>query len=345
MPAASITTAVIPARYFATLCDVLDAAGVDSRGVVLQAGLDRAMLNEANRGLSAAQLEAIVSHAQQFYGRSDLAFELGRRVKINSHDILSGALLGCSSLDHLLSVYARYRRLINPLLAMTYQRDGDSAELMMRPALPMPPHVLRFALETTAVSMLLQIKSVIQGRPGRIEVFISMPPPPHEARFAELGAKFHFEASPLPGIRIKLIDAGLDLPMPMANPQAVQLAENRCKLMLREVDAKGSWSDWVSMMLQHAEDCQPMLEDLAKLLNVTSRTLDRYLSKEGTSFRELSVRIRNQRACKLLNDGKMTISQIAYTLGYTDLANFSRSFKKVCGVSPSVYKGGVTQAA
>jgi AraC-like DNA-binding protein len=92
------------------------------------------------------------------------------------------------------------------------------------------------------------------------------------------------------------------------------------------------------MMLRQAEDYQPTLEDLAKILNITSRTLDRHLVKEDTSFRELSVRIRNERARQLLDEGKLAVSQVAYRLGYSDIANFSRSFKKVNGISPSEYQ-------
>jgi AraC-like DNA-binding protein len=99
-----------------------------------------------------------------------------------------------------------------------------------------------------------------------------------------------------------------------------------------------SWGEWVSMKLRHAEDCQPTLAELAKMRNVSTRTFNRYLTKESTTFRDLSLRVRYQRACELLRDGHLSVSQIAYTLGYSDLANFSRSFKKACGLSPSAYQ-------
>jgi AraC-like DNA-binding protein len=203
--------------------------------------------------------------------------------------------------------------------------------------------VLKFWLETTAISTYLQIRDAMPRASGSFDIFVSMEAPQHLARYPELGefgqARFRFAPSSLPEVVIRVAEAHLDMPLPMANAHAVSLAEDRCKYLLRQVSLKKSWSEWVSMMLQHAEDCQPLLEDLAKLLNVSTRTLDRYLDKEGTSFRELSVQIRNQRACKLINDGHMTISQIAYMLGYTDLANFSRSFKKAQGVSPLAYRG------
>jgi len=102
--------------------------------------------------------------------------------------------------------------------------------------------------------------------------------------------------------------------------------------------AKRSWSSVIGTLLHQAQDCQPTIETMAARLHVTPRTLNRYLAREGTTFRDLALQVRSRRARALLADGKLPVSQIAYALGYTDLANFSRSFKKACGVTPSAYR-------
>jgi len=333
---------IVPARYFSILCDFLDSINVCGSAVFREAGLDREKLNHANHTITPHQLELLLATTQRASGRSDIAFELGRRITLNTHDILSGALISCATPGHLMQLLARYYMLINPMLTMSYQRNGDNAELILRPALPMTSTVLQFWLEASAISIYLQIRDAISRATGALDIYVSMEVPPHFARYSELGEfaedRFHFAPSPFPEIGIQLVAAQLDSPLPMANAHAVSLAEDRCKNLLRQVSLRKSSSEWVSMMLQHAVDYQPRLVDLAELLSVSPRTLDRRLNGEGTNFRALSVQIRNQRAHKLISDSKMTISQIAYTLGYTDLANFSRSFKKAFGVSPNTYR-------
>ena len=48
--------------------------------------------------------------------------------------------------------------------------------------------------------------------------------------------------------------------------------------------------------------------------------------------------VRRVLAVERLKCGHLTIQKIAYTLGYTDLANFRRAFKRWQGVPPSVYR-------
>ncbi len=55
------------------------------------------------------------------------------------------------------------------------------------------------------------------------------------------------------------------------------------------------------------------------------------------STREFIRNIRLQQAATLLKEKKLTVSEVAYATGYTNLSHFSTSFKEVYGVSPKEY--------
>jgi AraC-like DNA-binding protein len=135
-------------------------------------------------------------------------------------------------------------------------------------------------------------------------------------------------------VRISLDATLLDIPLAMANPRAMQAAEERCKAMLRRTQARRRWSEWCRMMLRESEDCRPTLEQLAGFVNISQRTLARYLEAENTSFRELSLQVRTERARQMLADGDLSVTQIAYRLGYTDVASLVRSFRSQTGLTP-----------
>ncbi len=82
----------------------------------------------------------------------------------------------------------------------------------------------------------------------------------------------------------------------------------------------------------------PQLENIALALNITPRTLQRKLQEENTTYRDLSDTIRYELASTLLKYKELTVSEIAYKLGYSELKSFSKAFKQWSGVAPMDYR-------
>ncbi|ODV41780.1 AraC family transcriptional regulator [Cupriavidus sp. UYMMa02A] len=332
---------LLPARYFLLMGDYFKSAGTSLGELARAADIDPDRFRETDFGLTTQQVDRLMAEALRLTGRSDIGFEWGCRLKLNSHDILGYAMLSCPTLDQLLRLCSRYYKLLTPMFRMSYQRTGHHAEIVYRPALPMATETLQLIQEAIAVSTHLQCKSLLQNPSSVYDIYLSMEPPPHAARYRELApARVHFGASALPEVRLAADTWSLDAALPMADAHAVRMAEERCRALLQKYSEQGNWVEWVVMMLSEAEDCQPALEELAGLLGISARTLDRYLKKEGSSFRDLAIQVRNGRAQKLLLEGRLPISQIAYRLGFTDVANFSRAFRRANGISPTDFRGG-----
>lgn len=73
---------------------------------------------------------------------------------------------------------------------------------------------------------------------------------------------------------------------------------------------------------------------VASALEISPRTLQRWLGAEGTSFRALLDGARYARARELLRDPRRTITAIALDLGYADQGHFARALRRWCGQSP-----------
>ena len=74
--------------------------------------------------------------------------------------------------------------------------------------------------------------------------------------------------------------------------------------------------------------------EVARQLGVSQRTLARRLSEEGLTFSELLESLRSDLANRHLADRTLAISQIAWLLGYQDVASFSHAFKRWTGKTP-----------
>jgi AraC-like DNA-binding protein len=79
------------------------------------------------------------------------------------------------------------------------------------------------------------------------------------------------------------------------------------------------------------------LEDAAGNFNLGVRTLQRRLKEEDCTFDSLADEVRRTMAIGYIQSGTYPIKEVSMMLGYNDLSNFSRSFKRWTGVSPSDY--------
>ena len=82
----------------------------------------------------------------------------------------------------------------------------------------------------------------------------------------------------------------------------------------------------------------PSFEELTGLLNMSARTLRRRLEKEGTSYQRIKDNARRDVAISLLSRDRMTVSDVAEWVGFSDPSAFHRSFKKWTGLSPGEYR-------
>ncbi len=76
----------------------------------------------------------------------------------------------------------------------------------------------------------------------------------------------------------------------------------------------------------------------AEVAGVSARTLQRHLMKQGITYTHLIDEARFKLARKMLHKKNFSITVIAFELGYSDVAHFSRAFRRMTGLSPRSYR-------
>ena len=82
------------------------------------------------------------------------------------------------------------------------------------------------------------------------------------------------------------------------------------------------------------------MEDVAAMLSMHRRTLDRHLQERGVQYGELVETVKEDVARQLLRDTTMPIQQIAATVRFSSAANFATAFRRRVGMTPSAYRRG-----
>ncbi|MBK6685476.1 MAG: helix-turn-helix transcriptional regulator [Deltaproteobacteria bacterium] len=87
------------------------------------------------------------------------------------------------------------------------------------------------------------------------------------------------------------------------------------------------------------------LADLAETGRVSRFELSRRFRRAtGTSPYQHLLEVRCRRAAEHLGRGRVSVTEAAYLVGFTDLGRFSRAFRQVLGCRPSAYRGPAQQS-
>lgn len=124
---------------------------------------------------------------------------------------------------------------------------------------------------------------------------------------------------------------------PQRDRMASEYCQAQCKKLLNKLGLQGGMVEQVQKILVARPGTFPNIEETAKQLNMSIRTLRRNLTKEGTNFQSLLDEIRQELSQEYLATS-MSIERIAELLGYSEAANFSHAFKRWTGSSPSQFR-------
>lgn len=101
----------------------------------------------------------------------------------------------------------------------------------------------------------------------------------------------------------------------------------------------------VRKQLQAALPLQPPIDEIAKRLSMSSRTLHRKLVAEGTSFQKVKDELRRDVAIHALTRTSQPLKKIADLVGFLDQSSFQRAFLLWTGSSPGQIRSRSVQPA
>ena len=122
--------------------------------------------------------------------------------------------------------------------------------------------------------------------------------------------------------------------MPAANPNSARQLATLCLSQMPPGQASTGIVATIEQRLALQPATSPRLSELADELHMTERTLRRQLQAAGTSFRTIHDRVRERTARRLLQDSRQTLAQVAAAVGFADVRDFRRAFKRWSGQLP-----------
>ncbi len=317
--------------------------GGNEQAILDQAGLTRELLKQPRARILPRQLAALVRISWQLSGDELLGLTV-QKVKVGVFTLLAERLVKCKTLEEVITHMANFYNLIGDQLHFNIEHHGSQVHFSVN------ANFKNESKNVTPNSLLTELILLVCHRfpswlVGQViplsQVHLQHAKPAHYEEYRLMFAcpcSFDRDNTTL------VFEADhLKLPV-IQNPN--ELAQYLSEMPLQWFK-KQSYLDTLSAqvmrMLEEApQDKESGIDNIAARLNMTSRTLRRKLTAEGSRFQQIKDNIRRDQAINLIEDSSLTLAQIAAQLGFTEPATFTRAFKQWTGVPPSIYRNHST---
>ena len=134
-----------------------------------------------------------------------------------------------------------------------------------------------------------------------------------------------------------------DRPLPSANKRLAAMFDKLLTEELGRLDKSDVVSRCRAEVLQHVESGEVTEENMARRLHMSRRTLQRRLEEADTTYLKLVDDTRKDLALRYIEDPHRSITDVAFTLGFSQQSAFTRAFKRWTGVNPTEYRSKLSR--
>lgn len=319
----------------ANLIELADEAGLPCEPWLAGLRLDRAQISDATTRVSYRQAALIVQRAVQAMPPG-IGLQLGRRPNAGNFGLLSLAMMSAPTFGDAMQIGMAYSELSGTLMDLELELADDAVAVVARQRAP-EAAILPFLCEELFATSAAMARGLVgpEFRLRRLE--LNYPAPAYAAHYGEL-----FVCPVLFGMpynRALIDQRWLQVPLPGSNPMHAQQVLALCREQLSRQDPPVEIVATVGRLLRARLHENPKLAEISAALHLTERTLRRHLGAAGTGYSELHDRVRSERAIELLHDRALTIAQVGAAVGFKDVREFRRAFKRWTGYSPSAMRG------
>jgi AraC-like DNA-binding protein len=311
----------------------LKSAGVPVVPLLRRVGLTPELIADPEERLSVRSQIALLDEAAIALKDDCLGFTLARDFDPREIGLLYYIMASSQTLGDALKRVARYSRITNEALVFGYQ-EGNRLIISLGYR-GVPRHSDRHQIEFCLFAA-LRICRMLTGH--------NLVPQHFSISHYRSGGTF--EMGRFVGTKVEFgadtdefalnVDAR-ELPLIHADTYLNDLLLKYCEAALadRRDDIGGLRArveNAISSVLPHG---RVLVEDVARSLGMSKRTLARRLSDEGLDFTEILQQMRRDLAVRYLGDRKLHVSKIAWLLGFHEVSTFTHAFKRWAGKTPS----------
>lgn len=315
--------------------DAMARLGIDARAACAREGIAWPLDGDGDR-IDLALVAPLYEQVTRESGDPAWVYRAVNEASLAGAGMLFQLLMCCESLYEALHLGCRYSSLTTDGCMFSFHERGRHVDLIVTPN----PDV-RVSLEQLEVAVFVSSRYQRLAPGSRptplVEAWFRHAPRFEAARYEDFfGCPVRFGA---PHNGLRFARAALDQPLPGGDAQRGAYFRLIAERYECESLASGTLVDRVQLLfMQRMAFGEPAVDDIASLLAMSRRTLQRRLLEEGSNWRDATDAARLHVARRELANPARPLHEVALLTGYSDTRAFLRAFRRWTGLTPSQHR-------
>jgi len=321
-------------RALRPLLSGLMTLGYDPIPFLYTRGIHSKMLLDPDATVPMSVCVGLLAEGVRATGDDNLGLHVAEHAELGSFDVHFYAMVSSPTLGAAFERVCRYQRLIHETSQVRLEKSGDCA--LLSHCLPGGMAAPRQTAELLLAAWVRAGRVATRTRWNPAEVRFAHRAP-HDSREHQrfFGAPLRFATAEN---ALVLPAALLDLPCRRTDPSLLSLLDRYAADRLG-VPRAATFADRARAALsEELQEGNVTAQGLAARLSVSIRTLHRFLAVEGTSYRRLVDQLRLDIAARHLIDDRMSVAEVAFLVGFSEISAFHRAFKRWTGRTPMGFR-------
>lgn len=308
--------------------------GLDADAVFEDVGLDVAVISEHEARVPLSQATRLWARLVELTGDPTFGLSVARFIRPPITHALGQSLLASTSIADAVARVGRYDRTVT-----------TGTELEVKPGASYMDLFLRFPHDTiqpspqgrdcTLALLMNAFRSVAGNDFLPVKVTVSHADFGLAKRYRDVfGCEIQFDA---PRDSMRIDKETFNKPGNYGNPELAREIDKISEQYLRKLDSPAISYRVQHLIQQGLPSGQLSQDEIARRLNRSISSLRRDLQNEGTSYKTLLEETREALARAYIQDGRHSLAEVTYLLGFSDQANFTRAFRRWTGSTPSEF--------
>ena len=322
------------ASYVQAFASALEARGIDPQSVFNEAGIEVLTSSDPLKRISEIAVGRLFAASVKATDDPYFGIAVGERMQPGNLHALGFGLLSSSSLRDFYTRICNYYRVVSQSADFhCFDMEGQA----ILAASNIGPAVCYETQDAWVTMMVRFLRFLYQQPLDPLWIELTRPEPERGPQpyldYFNCPVRFGCEED-----RIAMDGSIMDDPLPGASPDMAQYNDQIVMQYLEQMDR----SDVVNRVRRY------IIEDLASgtlskqavadKMHMSARNLQLKLAAENTTFQDTLDSTRKNLATGYMQQSHLTITEIAYLLGFSDASNFTRAVRRWFGLSPRDYR-------